>query len=425
MEPILHTPCEGVSFMSISDDRFTTSRITVSIYLPLCEETAGVNAVLPFVLRRGCREFPTVAAFHRELERLYGAAVDADVTAAGETQILQIHLSCLDDRFALHGEPLTEKAAELLLSVMFDPPMDENGVFRAEDVAQECRCTLESIAAEINDKRRYALAQCKRLLCEGEPYAVSKYGTAQSVAEVTPESLTAAWKALLCTAPMRIIYQGPSDGAAVAKAFAERLAERRVSGLPPVVTKDARTEVARKHEEMDVNQCQLVLGLRTPVMGDDARCDAMRLANAVLGGTPQSLLFLHVREEHSLCYYCASRYDRQKGIVMIDSGVEQASLKKAEEEILRQFETLKAGDFSDEMLEDTRLAVLDSLAGSEDSPAATAAWYSAQGPDAARSPADVAKGIRAVTREEVIAAANTLTLDCVYTLTPAQKEEAQ
>ncbi len=425
MDPILHTPCDGVSFLTITDDRFTTSRITVNMYLPLAEDTAGVNAVLPFVLRRGCKALPTMVEFHRALERLYGADIDADVVSAGEMQILQMSMSCLDDRYALHGESLTADCAGLLLDVLFDPPLDENGLFAAEEVQQECRCTLESIAAEINNKRRYAVAQCKRLMCEGEPYAVSKYGTAESVAAVTPESLTAAWHVLLREAPMRVIYQGPSDGKAVADALAARLGERCVKTLPPVVVREAKAEVARQHEQMDVNQCQLVLGLRTPILGDDARCDAMRLANAVLGGTPQSLLFLHVREEHSLCYYCAARYDRQKGVVVIDSGVEQASLSKAEEEILRQLAALKAGDFSDEMLENTRLAVLDSLKASEDSPSATAAWYGAQGPDAMRTPAAVADGVRRVTREQVIEAANTLTLDCVYTLTPVGEEDAQ
>lgn len=425
MDPVMYAPSRGVSFLSVTDDRFTTSRITVSIYLPLSEETAGVNAVLPFMLRRGCKALPTMTAFRRALERLYGADIDADVISAGEMQILQLSMSCLDDRFALHGETLTADCARLLLDVLFDPPLDASGLFAADAVKQECRCTLESIAAEINNKRRYAVAACKRLLCAGEPYAVSKYGTKETVSAVTPEALTAAWKAVLREAPMRVIYQGPSDGKAVAQALASRLGERQVSVLPPVVVREAKATVARQNEQMDVNQCQLVLGLRTPILGDDARCDAMRLANAVLGGTPQSLLFLHVREEHSLCYYCASRYDRQKGIVMIDSGVEEASLEKAEAEILRQLEALKAGDFSDDMLEDTRLAVLDSLASSEDSPAATAAWYSAQGPDAMRSPAEVANGVRAVTRVQVIEAANTLTLDCVYTLTPEEQEGAR
>ncbi len=422
MNPLVTAPAQGVTFLSITDERFTTARITISLYLPLAEETAGVYAVLPFLLHRGCRRFPTMTAFRRELDRLYGASIYADVTGSGETQIVQLAMSCLDDRYALRGEALTAQCAELLLDVLFDPPLDEDGLFRQKDVDQECRCTLESIAAQINDKRRYAISKAKELLCAGEPYAVSKYGTKESVEALTREDLTAAWKTLLRTAPMRVVYQGPGDGKAVSDAICARLQKRDVRVLPPVVMGEAKSSVARESESMDVHQCQLVLGLRTPIAGDDPRCDAMRLANAVLGGTPQSLLFLHVREEHSLCYYCASRYDRKKGVVLIDSGVQETSLSQAETEILRQLEALKAGDFDDEMLENTRLSLLDTLMGASDSPAATADWYVTQGPDRLRSPDEMAEAIKLVTREQVIEAASTLTLDCVYTLTPTQRE---
>ena len=56
---------------------------------------------------------------------------------------------------------------------------------------------------------------------------------------------------------------------------------------------------------------------------------AARLMNALLGGTPHSLLFRNVREKLSLCYYCASSYDRLKGLLLIDSGVEEQNAEKA------------------------------------------------------------------------------------------------
>lgn len=422
MDPMVHTPLDGVTFLTLTDDRFTTARITVSLYMPLREETAGLYAMLPYLLRRGCRRLDSMTAFSRELDRLYGADIDGDITVSGETHIVTLAMSCLDDRLAPGGAAVSRDCADLLLDVLFDPPF-ENGVFRKEDVAQERRCTLESIAGEINDKRRYAVSRGKKLLCEGEPYAISKYGTKEQVEALTPEALTAAWRELLETAPMRVIYQGSGDGSAVRDAFVSRLADRRVRALPPVVMKPAKAQVARANETMDVNQCQLVLGFRTEIAADHPLCDAMRLANAVLGATPHSLLFRHVREEHSLCYYCVSRYDRRKGIVMVESGVEEVSLEQAEKEILRQLEALQNGDFSDEDLENARLSMLDALMGAQDSAGATAEWYSAQGPDRLRTPEQVMDGIRTATREQVIEAAKTITLDCVFTLTPNGKEE--
>lgn len=422
MEPLVQTPANGVSFLHIPDDRFTTARITVSLYVPLCEETAGLYAVLPYLLRRGTRAFPTMTAFNRELDRLYATGISGFVSSVGETQIVNITAGFLNDEYALNGEPMAAQCAGLLLDVLFDPPL-ENGLFREADVQQEIRCTLESIAAEINDKRTYAVSRCKRLLCEGEPYAISKYGTKEQVEALTPAALADGWKRLLATAPVRVVYQGSGDAAAVRDAIVARLGEREVAVLPPITTADAKSVIARENETMDVNQCQLVLGLRTAVMGDHELNDAMRLANAIFGGTPHSFLFRHVREEQSLCYYCVSRIDRRKGIMMVESGVEEASLEKAETEILHQLERLKNGAFTDEELDNARLSIIDSLAGVEDSASTTAQWYFTQSLDRARTPQQVIDAVRAVTREQVVAAAQTLTLDCVYTLTPAKKEE--
>ncbi len=421
MKPTFMTPADGVSFLTIPDDRFTTARISVSIYLPLREETAGAVAMLPFLLRRGCRRLDNITAFHQKLDSLYGANIDGYVTSAGETQIVNMTMSCIDDRFALENESVAAQCADLLLDVLFDPAL-EDGVFRSEDVEQERRCTLESIAAEINDKRRYAVSRLKAILCEGEPYAVSKYGTAEQVEALTAKDLTDMWRRMLKTAPIRIIYQGSGDGEAVKNAFAKKLADRQVMSLPPVVTAPAKQEVARVNEQMDVNQCQLVIGLRTDILGDDARSDAMRMACGILGGTPHSLLFVHVREELSLCYYCSSRYDRHKGVVLIDSGVSPENLQKAEAEILRQLGDLQDGHFDDEMIRNTRLSLIDALNSAGDSAATTAEWFSAQGPDGMRSPEDVIEGLRKVTREQIIDVANDLRFDSVFTLTPHEKE---
>lgn len=82
------------------------------------------------------------------------------------------------------------------------------------------------------------------------------------------------------------------------------------------------------------------------------------LMNTLLGGCASSMLFKHVREEQSLCYYCASTYDRLQGIMLIDSGVEAANAERTREEILRQLEALRQGQFSDDELEAARRSLI-------------------------------------------------------------------
>ena len=49
---------QGVFFSSVSDPKFKHNRISVRWIMPLEEESASANALVPFLLRKGCRSCP-------------------------------------------------------------------------------------------------------------------------------------------------------------------------------------------------------------------------------------------------------------------------------------------------------------------------------------------------------------------------------
>lgn len=412
------TVAEGVRFLALSDGRFKTARLTVSLFLPLQEETVSVQALLPYVLSRGCRAYPDFSALQLRLSELYGADIVPGVMRVGENQVLSLAAVSLEDRFSLEEESVTAACATLLRQMLFDPVL-ENGVFREEDVKQEKRCLIEQIQSEINEKRLYARRQCERLLCEGEPYAVTAYGTVAAVQAITPATLTEAWRRVLREAQVLIVYQGRGDGAAAEQALTAAFAsvERTPVSLTVPVVKAASDTVKRRVETMDVKQAKLVMGFRTTVAEPSDQIPAMRLLNALWGGCFSSLLFLNVREKLSLCYYCSSSFERNKGIFLVDSGVEAAKAAEAEAEILRQLQIIRDNAFTDEELENARRAVINQFCEATDSPSALVGWYVGQGAQTQfLSPEEAAQAIGEVTREQVAALANTVQQDCVYCL---------
>lgn len=331
MQLINEVLAEGVRCLSLPDSRFKTSRLTVALLLPLKKETASAGALLPYLLRRSCAAYPDFTALQRRLNELYGASITAEVARIGEAQALVLTAAAIDDRFALAGEPVAESCAALLRQMLFEPVL-ENGCFRASDVRTEKRCLIERMEAEINDKRWYARRRCEELLCENEAYAVDRYGSPEAAAALTPESLTGTWRRVLAGARVQLILQG---GAAVMHA-AGPLREA-LAGVPgrkpldcPTVTAASYPAVRERVERMEVRGSKLVLGFRAGTAEPDGDVAAARLMNALLGGTPHSLLFRNVREKLSLCYYCASSYDRLKGILLVDSGVDGQNARPGE-----------------------------------------------------------------------------------------------
>lgn len=418
VRPAFRPLADGAGVLTLADDRFKTARLTAALLLPLDPALASENAVLPYLLQRCCAEYPGFSALKQRLNELYGARIAADVSRIGECQALTLTAVSMDDRFALHGEAVAAACADLLRSMLFDPVLAD-GAFPADNVEQEKRCLIERIESEINNKRLYARRRCEELLCEGEPYAADRYGDIESVRAITPSSAAAAWRRMLKTAQIRLIVQGAAPSAKAAEGFRaglSALTERRP--LSPAVQVVRRADAVRERtERMDVGQAKLVLGLRAGVAEPDAAVPAMRLMNALLGGTPHSLLFRNVREKLSLCYYCQSGYDRLKGILLIDSGVEEANAAKAKAEILRQLDAVREGAFTDEDLESARLSVVNQFRTIGDLQSTAASWYLGQSLSGPLStPEEAARAIGAVTRRQVAEAARGVSLGAVYLL---------
>lgn len=408
---------DGVFFTGIQDSRFKTMRITANMIVPLSEETASAYALLCGVLSYSCKDYPDFTVLSRKLSSLYGADLSSTVKKSGDFQILSISAGGIDDRYAFDGESITEELSTLLCKAIFEPNA-EGGAFASAGVEQERRQLLDTLDAEFNDKRSYANNQLIRNMCADEIGGISRYGTAEKIKEQTPQSLFEAWQKLLKTARFEIMYVGDStpDKAEMVFTKAFEGLERIPSDSKSEVVREAN-EVKRVTEELEVSQSKLVMGFRTAVALGDADTEATRLMIAVLGGTANSKLFCNVREKQSLCYYCAARYMKHKGIMIIDSGVEGDNIEKAEQGILKEIEDMKNGIISDFEINATKLAVINSMQSTKDTVSGIEAWYTSQlFEDGFKSIEEAAERVNAVTKEQLVAAANKLSLDTIFVL---------
>lgn len=415
---------DEVYFSSLTDPKFKHNRISVNYILPLERETVSENALIPFLLRKGSRECPDFTLLNQRLYSLYGASLSADVSKYGGYQVLELSISGLDDRFTLDGEAMVAECAKLLSGLATDPNLPD-GAFPQKDVELEKQYLIDSIEAEINDKRAYAINKCRTIMCQGEPAALRKYGYVEDVEKITPQSAAEAFLRVRRTARVEILFVGCGDSAPAQEVLEATFAklDRAPIELPEQVKVPAAAAVKDEVERMDLSQSKLAMGFRTGEIRDMAELSAARMMVAMFGGTPFSRLFINVREKLSLCYYCAARFDRITGILMVDSGVEAKNREKAQAEILNQLEVMKRGEFSDEELENTLLTMKNSLYTVSDSLSGLEDWYMAQLMNgASRSPQEEAELLAKVTREDVMAAAQKVTLDTVYFLT-GEKED--
>lgn len=406
---------ENVYLTYLPAEKFKTGELSVQLVTPLRRETASLNALLPAVLRRGTMRCPDMESLAAALDRLYGAQIDYTVRKKGENQCVGFVASFIDDAFVPAGESLMEQVCRLTGELLLDP-VTRNGRFLPAYVDSEKSNLIDAIRSIRNDKREYADLRLLQEMCADEPYGVSRLGDEASVRHIHNQNLYQHYRQLLGTSRVEIFYCGSCAESRVESALLEALAALpRGMAEAPVTTvfRLPPTQPRYVSEEMDVTQGKLSMGFRC--LSDDI--PAMILVNLLFGGSSNSKLFLNVREKLSLCYYASSSFHRVKGIMTVSSGIETGDYQKAYDEILHQLTAVQQGDWEEWEVPGALSTMLNSLRSLSDTQSGLENFYLGQAATGQmETPDDLAELLQQVTKERILAAANTVRLDTVYFL---------
>ena len=411
----------GVWLRTVHTGKFKSAYLSLTLLTPLDRETAGANALLPSLLRRGTAAHPDLESLSAALDELYGGAIEPAVRKRGETQCVGFAASFLDDAYALEGERILEPAAALLGELLLDP-CTQDGCFRPDYTEGEKQNLMDRIRAQINDKRTYATQRLTQEMCRYEAFGVDKLGEEAQVAALTPEKLWARYQSLLREAQVELYYCGSADPDRVAQALRAALEKLPVNEARTAPGCDVRLSAGPEpivaEESMEVTQGKLALGFRTGgVTCWEEDFPALYLCTAVFGGTTLSKLFMNVREKLSLCYYASATLEKMKGLVLVSSGIEFDKYQTARDEILAQLEAVRRGEIEDWELEGSRRTLIGAcLSTLDDQGRQEEFWLGQAAAGLDTTIEELVDQFENVTREQVAEAAKKLELDTVYFL---------
>ncbi len=415
----------GVFLRSIQTDKFKSSCFSITFHVPLSEDTASVNALIPNVLRRGTVAHPDMEAISAALDDLYGGYIEPVIRKRGETQCIGFYASFMDDAYSLEeaGEnsSIVDLSTQLLGELLFSP-VTEKGQFSEKYVKGERENLIQRIRSNVNNKRYYSTSQATKLMCKGEAFGVDRLGTEETAAKVTNVQMWEQYQNLLRTAEINIYFCGSAHPQKVEQAMTAMLTplppREKIQLCPCDVRQTTMDTPAFHTENMDVTQGKLALGFRTGgITAWKEEFPALTLGNAIFGGTSMSKLFMNVREKLSLCYYASSTVERFKGIMMVSSGIEFEKFQEAKTEILAQLQAVQQGHITADELEGSRRILVGNLRTIVDEQSTLEDFWCVQSVGGLDyTPEDFIEKLEQVTLEQVVAVMNKITLDTVYFL---------
>ncbi len=407
----------GITLRCCRDTRFKQGCLSFQIVRPMAANENAMNALLPSVLLRGTRKHSNLRSITHRLDELYGASVSAIVRRVGDYQTTGLYCGFMDDRFALPGDQVLKPMLEFLEELLLDSPVENGGFFPAF-VDSEKKNLIATIESELNDKRAYAMGRLLKSMCREDTFGLPRLGETEQVAAIDPVCLYTHYRHILRESPIEVFYVGSAEGARVAallKPLISRLYRSYVNLNPQ--TPFHTCSGGDLTETMEVSQGKLCMGFVSPITNRTVQFPAMQMLNTIFGSGMTSKLFMNIRERMSLCYSIGSGYYGTKGIVTVSAGIDFDREELTRQEVLRQLKACQDGDISDEELMAARQAILSSLRATHDSPGAIEGYYATAALSGMKlSPAAYMEAIEAVTREQVVAAANSLTLHTTYFL---------
>jgi len=409
---------EDINFSYINCKKFKTSHISVTFFLPLEEDLASGLSLLIATISDSCEKFESFESFNKYLEESYGIHVDYDVNKVGNYHVLSLYAHVLDDRFVPENSQNIFKASDLLCELIFRPKI-QDCEFVNSTILRHKRQLIELIEAQIADKRIWSLLKCEKNMCKNEKCGIHKYGEISRIEKINGKDLFDLYKFVLKKSKIEIMLIANSSYEEIIKKFErnfseiERDVEFEFKKIDAIIPKNINQIV----EKMDVQQCKLVMGFRTPFI-EPSNTVPMNVTSAILGGLPTSRLFLNVREKLNLCYYCSIKFNKSTGIVFIESGIEEDKLEQVKSEILNQIDILKNGNLTIEEIDEVKKYLIQKTKMITDKIRYINDWFIFQIPfGVIRYPHHFIDEISKISKEDIVYCASKIVLDTVFILT--------
>lgn len=409
---------KGVYLNVFDTPKFKNNYLSLSFVVPLNEEDASMNALLPLILTRGTKSYPTMEKMSTELDNLYASTINTRCFKKGEVQFVGFNCGILSNSYAIDDCDIFGGTIDILHEVIFEPYL-ENGVFSEKYLETEKRNLCDRIAAQINNKTSYAITRANQEMCRDERYGISALGSIEGISRIDAQLLYQHYKKILKTAQIEIFFVGEYN-----KQIEEKIASALM--FEPRDTVELSTLVIRKaettkeiSEAQAVTQAKLSMGFRTGKVLSDGDYYKFVLFNEIYGGSPTSKLFMNVREKLSLCYYCKSIPEPQKGVMIVTAGIEETNKETACNEILKQLNDISQANISDEEFDSAVCSILNAYKEIADNPESIENWYLGRmlsGLDT--SPEETAEQIKTATKADVAEMAQGITLDTIYFMKP-------
>ena len=330
---------EGINLHCIKETKFTAENISFFIQMKLNEKNASNAAVLSYILKYGCKNYPSALDINRKMQSLYGCRADIFTFKKNCRLILCLNIEFVNKDNSI--SKIIDLAANILLCpLVYDGSFDENNFSKAVFSAEK---NIRSLYDNNASYARFRLfEEMSKNAFENETslsIGISADGSTKEISKITPSSLYEFYRETITKSPIDIYFAG-NETADTIKNYFNRVefADYARKALPPVEKLKGLNTVGRRKDE--------IKGLKQSILNigytfSEGNIYTAEILNELLSGGGNGILFNTVRQQNGLCYSISSNVLPSLGILYISAGIDRKNIEQTTELINKSFENIK------------------------------------------------------------------------------------
>ena len=396
---------EQIALTVLETDKFKDNMISMRFLFDLDQKKASARSLLAFMMTNRTAIHPTNQSLTSYLDDLYGMNISMNTYGLGACHMLELRCSAIADQFVQESYSMVIRQFELLKEVLFEPLLDEQGLFD-EELFEEAKMIMRSrVLRRKDDPGSFAIDENNKRIGKGTPFAISCLGEADAIEALTREDVKQAYQELLSQTVIEIYVVGMVNQQQVQEMFEQQELFASRNCTYPVFYEWPQKELMKDEVQKDIDQTTLLLTWLTQINHTHPLYYALKVGNTMFGGDANSFLFRVVREQHSLCYTIYSSVYSMDEVLVALAGISYDKKEQTAALMEEQFQKLVDGNFDEGQLETSKKLMINGLQSQFDSTGGIINFlYQQTITQMNLSVEEVIERIRQVTREQVIEA---------------------
>lgn len=360
---------ENVLLTMINTSQFKDITLSIRFLSPITRKSVLLRHLLSYMLCDRCEKWSSKQALFAHLDDLYGASITCRCSGYGQNAVFEYRFKCLNDLYT--QENTFERLFKTAHEFVYHPLMQGDGLLDNKLFEEAKRELLMANERKLEQPQSRALACALSIFAKGYPLQEMQLYTKEEIQALSLAEATEAYYDMIKNNPVVLSIVGKLDESKTLSYIKRFFPFEKRESIIPSVCRVVKEKLEEEALTMKIDQSNLVMIFSSPITLLSQDYWKLRVANAMFGQLPTSLLFSEVREKRSLCYSINSSTMGYEGGILVNAGIQKETIEETKSCILEQAERLAQGNFDLDDLETAKRMLSNAIYGSYDDPSST------------------------------------------------------